>query len=424
MSIPLDRLYHYIESVAQEIRDDNVLIYRFYPHGSKNINDLCCTRNHSFDEYTYCPHLICNDQEPLYYELYQDVPVWLGDDFVFVGDPATLPKRNLRLRLGNIYDHCLLLHSERNSAEVLKYQQNQFVPIYYWSHAIIARDWFRYAKYIKFNKNIKNTFLIYNRSWTGTREYRLKFADLLIKNNLLEYCQTSCNSYDNEHYYKTYNFKNPTWAPEHDLEQYFPPNSASSNYSADFDITDYNNTEFEVVLETLFDDSRHHLTEKTLRPIACNQPFILASTAGSLKYLRSYGFQTFGDIFDESYDLVTDATHRMNKIIELMKEISNWSPEYKLLQMKKIKEITEFNRLHFFSDQFFNTVVDELKNNLANGLEYIENNNLGLQCRDILIKNITGVREHRKSPRYNKNHRLNILNKLKDYRKRNRKIVK
>jgi hypothetical protein len=40
MSIPLDRLYHYIENVAQEIYNDRIIIYRFYPHGSKNINDL------------------------------------------------------------------------------------------------------------------------------------------------------------------------------------------------------------------------------------------------------------------------------------------------------------------------------------------------------------------------------------------------
>jgi hypothetical protein len=40
MSIPLDRLYHYILNVAQEIYNDRIIIYRFYPHGSKNINDL------------------------------------------------------------------------------------------------------------------------------------------------------------------------------------------------------------------------------------------------------------------------------------------------------------------------------------------------------------------------------------------------
>jgi hypothetical protein len=34
MSIPLDRLYHCIEDVANNIFG-NVVIYRFYPHGLK-----------------------------------------------------------------------------------------------------------------------------------------------------------------------------------------------------------------------------------------------------------------------------------------------------------------------------------------------------------------------------------------------------
>ena len=40
MSIPLDRLYQYVESIVQDICQDRVVIYRFYPHGSKNFEDL------------------------------------------------------------------------------------------------------------------------------------------------------------------------------------------------------------------------------------------------------------------------------------------------------------------------------------------------------------------------------------------------
>lgn len=36
MSVPLDRLYHYIENTAGEIYNDDVVIYRFYTHGFKN----------------------------------------------------------------------------------------------------------------------------------------------------------------------------------------------------------------------------------------------------------------------------------------------------------------------------------------------------------------------------------------------------
>jgi hypothetical protein len=424
MSIPLDRLYHYIESVANKIRCNDVLIYRFWPHGSKNINDLLITKIHSVSNSVYSPQLICYDQEPLNYDLYKDATVRLDRDLIFYGNPADLPKWNLRIGIGNIYDHCLLLHSERNSIEVAKYQQDQFVPVYYWSHALIARDWFRYAQHVNFTKSTKKTFLIYNRSWSGTREYRLKFTDLLIENNLLEHCNIKFNPYDNRQYYKNHVFINPSWIPSCNLEHYLEPTTATSGSSADFDQDDYISTDFEIVLETLFDDSRQHLTEKILRPIACKQPFILASTPGSLEYLRSYGFQTFDTIIDESYDLIQDPAERMKSIIKTMTEISSWTPEHKEIQMEKINKITAFNHEHFFSTQFFNIVTNELKNNLITAFEFIENNNIGQSFRDLRIKNIPGVRWHRKNHPTSKQKRLDALKKIKEYRKRNRARVK
>ena len=371
------------------------------------------------EEFTYLPHVICYDQEPLTYNLYTDVTMQVGKNFNYPIDQATLPKKNLRVKPGNIYDQCLLIHSERNSPEVLKYQLNQFVPVYYWSHAIIARDWFRYAPYVNFTKDTKKTFLIYNRAWSGTREYRLKFTDLLIENNLLDLCKTHFNPYDNNCFYKDHKFNNARWAPIHQLENYLDPTLAPSCYSADFDISDYNSTEIEIVLETLFDDQRHHLTEKILRPIACQQPFILASTPGSLEYLRSYGFQTFGEIFDESYDSIQDPVERLKSIINAMKEIANWGLDYKLSQLKKINKITTFNQQHFFSDKFLKSIVKELKTNLISAFDYIENNNIGLYYRDPHVKNIPGVRQCRQEPTM-KQHRMTALNVLKKYRKRNR----
>jgi hypothetical protein len=423
MSIPLDCLYHYIENIAKEVCGDDVLIYRFWPHGSKNINDLQFIKDYSNNESSYRIELMCHDQEPLNYNLYKDVPIRLDKTFEFVGEPSILPKRNLRVKVANIYDKCLLLHSERHSPEVIRYQQDQFVPVYYWCHAIIARDWFRYAQHVNFSKDIKKTFLIYNRAWTGTREYRLKFVDLLIKNNLLEHCKTSFNPIDNGQYYKNHAFVNQEWKPTETLEQYLSPTQALSCQSAEFDVNDYNSTEFEIVLETLFDDQRQQLTEKILRPIACKQPFLLATAAGGLKYLRSYGFQTFGEVFDESYDLVVNPVERMQKIIETMKDIATWTPEYKAIQMKKIKHITEFNQTHFFSEEFFNTVITELKDNLIPAFEHVENTNIGLTYRDLKIKNIPGMRQFRRNPAV-KYDRIKALKKIKEYRKRNRKIVK
>jgi hypothetical protein len=293
----------------------------------------------------------------------------------------------------SVFEKSLLLHSEKRSQNVTLYHQdNKLIPVYYWSHAIIAQDWFRYAKHTTFNKNIKKTFLIYNRAWSGTREYRLRFAELLIHLNLQDHCNTSVNPIEPELniHYDLHHFKNPCWRPQTVLENFFPISDAHSHYSADFDIEDYESTDIEVVLETLFDDSRLHLTEKSLRPIACAQPFILAGTHGSLEYLRSYGFKTFSDVWDESYDLVEDPAERLIQIAELMKQIATWKPRVLERKLAEAQAIADYNKQYFFSETFFNNITNELKTNLSNAFVEIKNCNRSkhyLAFRDQILSN-------------------------------------
>jgi hypothetical protein len=378
MSVPLDRLYHYINDLAQDIYGDPVIIYRFYPHGSKNISDLQPLLNYSQNQEltewvikNIRPVIWCNDQEPLDYDFYSKNFIVKPDDVFLSLLKSTgvhLPARNLNYRRQSIFKKNILLHSEQRSDNVKKYQDdNELIPVYYWSHAVIARDWFRYAEHVSQIKKPSKTFLVYNRAWSNTREYRLRFAELLITLNIQDRCKMSINPVEPELgiHYELHQFKNSIWRPRTVLENHFPISQAHSHYSADFDIEDYECTDIEVVLETLFDDSRLHLTEKSLRPIAVGQPFILAGTQGSLEYLRSYGFKTFGDVWDESYDLVEDPAERLIQIAELMKYISTWLPHQREHNMAEAQAIADYNRQHFFSQAFSDQVVDELKTNLT-----------------------------------------------------------
>jgi hypothetical protein len=383
MSIPLDRLYHYIESVACEHHQDNVLIYHFFPHGSKKIEDLVRLKPcMDYKIIQTSPQIICNDQEPLNYNFYKDsIPLIRHDVYSKLKELNNIDLScNLRYELLNIYDKCILLHSEQNSTEVKKYADDQFVPVYYWSHALIALDWFRYAQHTTKQYQInKSKFLIYNRAWSGTREYRVKFADLLIDNHLVNSCKTTFNATDPELLtdYQNYKYTNCVWQPKNNLSNYFNPTDVSSSASASFDINDYINTNIEVVLETLFDDSRVHLTEKSLRPIACGHPFILAATSGSLEYLRQYGFKTFSSVFDESYDLISDPEIRLQSVINTMKQIDQWSDCEFQEKNIQLQNIAEYNRRHFFSNTFFQHITNELKVNLHHGLQELYLTNTG-----------------------------------------------
>ena len=127
-----------------------------------------------------------------------------------------------------------------------------------------------------------------------------------------------------------------------------------------------------MVLETLFDDNRLHLTEKSLRPIACRQPFILAATHGSLQYLRDYGFKTFDSIWNETYDTIEDPYQRMQAIIKLLREITTWSDVQRRDSIQRMQQITDHNHKHFFSEEFSDLVINELRTNMAKSFDQIK----------------------------------------------------
>jgi hypothetical protein len=132
------------------------------------------------------------------------------------------------------------------------------------------------------------------------------------------------------------------------------------------------------VLETLFDDNRLHLTEKILRPIACGQPFILCATHGSLAYLKQYGFKTYESVWDETYDSIQDPCLRLQAIVDLMKCISQLSPDKKNVVMQQAQQIADYNRSWFFSQEFFEKIICELKQNLHKAFVAMDSDELNL----------------------------------------------
>lgn len=386
MSIPLDRLYDHLYNICNR----DIIIYRWLVHGSKKLEDLNYLHQHkSPKKILTTPIAIMHDQEPLQFDLWSAIDYHrrrMQKGYVNnndINDPW-LDKLGLRnaVARANFYDRTLIVHSERNSDQVKIYQDNGFEPVYYWSHAIIALDWFRYAKHdsvLKFNiKNIKTDFLIYNRAWCGTREYRLKFINLLINQGLHPYCQTSFKTVDNGIHYTAHKFKNPLLSIDrNDIETLIPENNHLSCASADYNSLDYTTSAIEVVLETLFDDTRNHLTEKTLRPIAVGKPFILVSTPGSLKYLRSYGFKTFDGLINEDYDNINDPLERLKFIINEMQRIRNLPLNEKFQLWKDLHAIADYNKKLFFSENFINSIEQELKENLDHALDKLKNYRTG-----------------------------------------------
>ena len=83
----------------------------------------------------------------------------------------------------------------------------------------------------------------------------------------------------------------------------------------------YVDTYFSVVTETIFDYPYTFRTEKIWKPMIMGHPFVVAANPGYYKDLHSAGFQTFGHLIDESFDLIDDPTARANRIVDVVADI-------------------------------------------------------------------------------------------------------
>jgi len=96
-----------------------------------------------------------------------------------------------------------------------------------------------------------------------------------------------------------------------------------------------------VVTESEWHTWNVRFTEKFYFPIMYNRPFMVLGAPGLLKWIRKYGFETFPELFDESYDEERDLTRRTEIIIENLKKLRGKSTHelQGLLEMVKPKII-------------------------------------------------------------------------------------
>ena len=135
----------------------------------------------------------------------------------------------------------------------------------------------------------------------------------------------------------------------------------------------YTNSYFNIVTETSYNfDSTAiignsiFLTEKTYRAIFGMQPFIVVSNPGFLKFLKSIGFKTFPEFFDESYDEIENPIERMSTIVNEIKKICSLSLEELHDRYYNIFDKLEHNRNRLIE------MVNDRKMNYGNYLDVFE----------------------------------------------------
>lgn len=118
----------------------------------------------------------------------------------------------------------------------------------------------------------------------------------------------------------------------------------------------YQHYAVDIVTETNFHYPSQFVSEKTLRPLLLKTPFLIFGPANFLSYLHSRGFETFSDIWDESYDQITDPQERFVACCKLVNVVASWSIDDWVSIYQHIAERLDRNR---------NTLLQYIENDLT-----------------------------------------------------------
>jgi hypothetical protein len=256
-------------------------------------------------------------------------------------------------------------------------QEHNLIKWYYFSHGLIAQHWFNDFKYFpKFeNHAFDKVFITFNNLISNNRSYRLNLVANIIEKNIQDRGNISLSLEDSFGTWQDELFKNKSSRLSRDakikiyknLKDLTDPltidvdksHGALSAGGAVEDLKLYQSALWHVVTETIFYDEKLHLTEKIFKPIVARRPFMLAGAPGNLAYLKSYGFKTFGDYIDESYDAETDPDLRIGMIVKELEKLCTKSHEELKVMYRDMEHILEYN-FNWFYNGFKQKVVDEM----------------------------------------------------------------
>jgi hypothetical protein len=155
------------------------------------------------------------------------------------------------------------------------------------------------------------------------------------------------------------------------------PNDWKQNMNMGGSFDRYVNTDwldttcFTLAVETYVDDSdisgfsltqNDHLflCEKTYKPLACKHPLLMVSTRGNLAHLRNQGFETYPELWDESYDDITDWKTRIDRIIQIVRDFDPGALDNPVVQEKLLYNSAMFFDKDLRTQLLNSTVINPL----------------------------------------------------------------
>ena len=346
-------------------------------------SDADSVKNYGRDDYHEHNYIFFFDQEPIHLNIHTDtfdqVTYYNSDihsgwyfDPVLKKRTVPIPKKIVKKTPG------YFVTSEKNSENVdAVCDQYKWRPLYYFFHGWAALDWYRgYDKTFLIQpwteRSITKTFIAPNRIIAGERQHRLEVLYHIFKNNM-NHNHISCPATCPAENISIQDAIKPLKSKYPDIESVFAAQTLPINFAGETDhpmhscwlslFDESAESLLYLVTETVATGRRHHLTEKTFKPIALGMPFVIVGTKGSLEYLRSYGFKTFEGIWDESYDQAEDDV-RIERIASLLRSLDELPVAAKQQLFESAHEVIEHNWNHFYNGGFEAVLWAELKDML------------------------------------------------------------
>lgn len=320
-------------------------------------------QGHSVHDSNY---IFFHDQEPIYLDTHADLF-------------AAVVRRNQDLRGHQGAQHAVIVTSEHDSRDLATAcQRYGFIPAYYFFHGWAALDWFRgYNRSCRIldprYRTITHTFVCPNRIIGGRRVHRVELLYWIFRLGLEQNhisCPVQCPAESQSIMHIAKQLTHLSDAQDvfasACLPRQFAGESDHPMHSCWLSLFDQcNQSLVYVVTETVAQGKRHHLTEKIFKPIAMGMPFVLVSAAGSLAYLRQYGFRTFGEFWDEGYDDIEDEHQRIYAVANILRELHSMSRSDQQRLWSDMLPVVTHNWQHFYHGGFEAILWQEMTDMLA-----------------------------------------------------------
>lgn len=222
------------------------------------------------------------------------------------------------------------------SADINAVENHAYHKDEYWSKIkVLGLDTFEiinYARFFKWNRDCnykkilkkagkpkKYNYLNLNRRMRPNKQalifYQKKFG--FLENNLVSSIWPDAEDVVSREEFDSYlNFDNTDYKEVTDFLPFKKHLPIGYSSSEEIDLWAYTNSKFSLVSESFYGSTVCLISEKTYKPVMLGHPFIIYGTIGTLQHLKKKGYETFPELFDETYDEEPNSKTQLKKILE------------------------------------------------------------------------------------------------------------